>query len=175
MKHLVLPLLLLGACADPAAQHLGGVGDPVRGAAIFAPDTLSDTSRLQGQPAAAVLAAVQMEVIADAFETDPRHRHTVSGSALHAARVGRREFRQAAGIAPDAPPALVIARLRQAAAALEAGRVDVAEAALSGPAFPAGGAATLARLASLPPLPRVRDAAGAAFFEISRSGGGDRF
>jgi hypothetical protein len=169
MRTLILPLLsLLGACADPAAQHLGGLGEPTRGAALAAPWWLSDTSRLQGQPAQAARAAVQMEVLADSFETDPRYQHEVSGAGLHSVRLGRRNLRENLGIAPDAPPAAVVAQLREAAASLDRGQRARAEAALSGPMFPAGGAATLQRLASLPYLPRVAEAAGAANAEIRR-------
>lgn len=174
MRAAIPLLLLLGACADPSAPYLGGFGDPVRGASLSAPFSLTDTSRLQGQPAEAARAAVQIEMIADAFETDPRYMHAVRGPALHALRVGRRDMRAAIGIAPGAPPQLVIFRLREAAAALDAGKTGAAELALGDPAFPAGGAATLARLANLPSLPRVRDAAGAAWFEVSRLDRGGR-
>lgn len=175
MRSLIPSLFaLLAGCADPAAQHLGGLGESTRGAALAAPWWLGDTSRLAGNPAQAARAAVQMEVLADSFETDPRFSHEVSGATLHSVRVGRREMRQAVGIAPDAPPVAVVAQLREAAAALDQGRRARAEAALSGPMFPGGGAAALGRLARLPYLPRVAEAAGAANDEIrriDRSGG----
>jgi hypothetical protein len=170
----LLPLLapILAACgADPAASHLGGFGDPVRGAALNAPRLLGDTSRLVGRPAQAALAAVQLEVIADAFRTDPRYMHEVSGTARATVEAGRAELRRAIGIAPEAPPEMVIGQLREAAAALDGGSRVRAEAALTGPAFPAGGAATLARLGRLPFLPRVSEAAGAARTEIGRLDG----
>ena len=169
MRRRHLPLLLLpAACADPAAEHLAGFGDPVRAAALNAPRLLGDTSRLAGRPAQAALAAVQLETIAEGFRSDPRWMHEVSGSARATVETGRAELRQAIGIAPDAPPGPVIAQLREAAAALEAGSRIRAEAELSGPHFPAGGAATLARLSNLPFLPRVSEAAGAANQEIGR-------
>ncbi len=169
MRRLLALLPFLGACTpDPAATHLFGFGDPVRGAALHAHRLLGDTSRLAGQPGRAALAAVQLEVVADAFETDPRYSHDVTGSALHAVRLGRAELREAIGIAQDAPAEPVIAQLRAAAAALDAGSIARAEAALSGPMFPSGGAATLARLARLPFLPRVREAAAAAYQEVQR-------
>ncbi|WP_368416731.1 hypothetical protein [Falsiroseomonas sp.] len=173
----LLPLLapILVACgADPAASHLGGFGDPVRGAALNAPRLLGDTSRLVGRPAQAALAAVQLEVIADAFRTDPRYMHEVSGTARATVEAGRAELRRAIGIAPEAPPEMVIGQLRDAAAALEGGSRARAEAALTGPAFPAGGAATLARLGRLRFLPRVSEAAGAARAEIGRLDGSVR-
>jgi len=172
MRRLIPLLLAVAACtADPAAEHLGGFGDPVRGAALNAPRLLGDTSRLAGNPVGAARAAVQLEVLAEAFATDPRYRHDVSGAALHSVRLGQAEMRRAIGIAPDAPEATVIAQLRDAADALEAGSRARAEAALSGPMFPAGAAATLRRLAGLPFLPRVSEAAGAANAEIRRLDG----
>ncbi|MCZ8150565.1 MAG: hypothetical protein O9325_22255 [Roseomonas sp.] len=170
----LLPLFapLLAACeADPAAHHLGGFGDPVRGAALNAPRLLGDTSRLAGRPAEAALAAVQLEVIADAFRNDPRYMHEVSGTARATVESGRAELRRAIGIAPEAPPAMVIGQLRDAATALEGGSLARAEAALTGSAFPNGGAATLAQLGRLPFLPRVSEAAGAANAEIARLDG----
>jgi hypothetical protein len=170
----LLPLFapLLAACeADPAALHLGGFGDPVRGAALNAPRLLGDTSRLAGRPAQAALAAVQLEVIADAFRNDPRYMHEVSGTARATVEAGRAELRRAIGIAPEAPPTMVIGLLRDAATALESGSLARAEAALTGPAFPDGGAATLAQLGRLPFLPRVSAAAGAANAEIARLDG----
>ncbi len=165
---------LLGACADPAAENLGGFGDPVRGAALHAPRLLGDTSRLAGRPADAALAAVQLEVLADAFARDPRYAPEASIAVLAATRAGRAELRQAIGIAPEAPPEQVIGQLREAAEALRAGSRQRAEAALTGPAFPAGGAAALTRLARLPFLPRVSEAAGAAQQEIARLQSGGR-
>jgi hypothetical protein len=175
MRRLLAPLLaLLGGCADPAAEHLFGIGDPVRGAALNAPALLGDTSRHAGRPGRAARAAVQLEVLADAFQNDPRYAPEASGAVQHATRLGRAEMRQAIGIAPDAPPEAVIGQLREAAAALDAGSPARAEAALSGPMFPAGGSATLARLGRLPTLPRVAEAAAQANAEIRRIDRGGR-
>lgn len=169
LKAVSLALASLGAaCADPAAEHLFGFGDPVRGAALHAPRMLGDTARLAGRPAAAARAAVQMEVLATAFREDPRYVHEATGAVQHSTRLGQAELRRAIGIAPEAPSASVVASLRGAAAALDQGRPARAEAALSGPDYPAGGAETLARLGSLPHLPRVAEAAGAAAAEIRR-------
>jgi hypothetical protein len=166
-----LLLLALGACtADPAAEHLFGFGDPVRGAGLNAPRLLGDTSRLAGNPAQAARAAVQLEVLHEAFRNDPRYAPTASIQALNTTRLGRAELRNAIGIAPDAPAETVIAQLREAAAALDTGSRARAEAALSGPNFPAGGTTTLQRLARLPYLPRVSEAAGAAHTEVQRRG-----
>ncbi len=171
MRRVLLSLFaLLGACAaDPAARHLGGFGDPVRGAALAAPSMFGDTSALRGRPAEAARAAVQLEFLADAFVTDPVWSIRASGAVLHALRQGRAEMREALGIAPNAPSGPVIEGLREAAAALDAGQDARAEAALSGPDFPAGGAGVLRRLATLPRLPRVAEAASAAAAEIRRN------
>jgi hypothetical protein len=83
-------------------------------------------------------------------------------------RIGRAELRQAIGIAPDAPAGPLVAQLRDAASAIDGGRAARAEAALSGPMFPEGGTATLSRLARLPFLPRVSEAAGEANAEVRR-------
>lgn len=170
LRHLALLLPLAGCTADPAAEHLFGFGDPVRGAGLNAPRLLGDTSRLVGNPAAAARAAVQLEVLHEAFRNDPRYAPSASIQALNSTRLGRAELRAAIGIAPEAPAAEVIAALREAAAALDAGSRARAEAALGGPNFPAGGAATLERLARLPYLPRVGEAAGAAYVEVQRRG-----
>jgi hypothetical protein len=177
MRNPLLPLLaLLGACAtaDPAADHLGGAGDPVRGAALNAPRLLGDTGVYRNRPADAALAAVQMEVLAEAFLTDPRYAPDAQGSTQHAMRLGRAELRRAIGIAPDAPADAVIATLREAAAAMTESRFGRAEAALSGPDVPVGGAEALRRLSALPTLPRVSEAAGAAVEEIRQRDAGRR-
>jgi hypothetical protein len=72
------------------------------------------------------------------------------------------------GIPATAPPEVVIESLRRASEALRAGRIGVAEAALSGPAFSAGPRGTLERLRAMPRLPRTAEAAGAAAAELDR-------
>jgi hypothetical protein len=167
-RLLLLPLLLAGCAPDPAAVWLGGIGDPVRGAALNAPRMLGNTGRWAGQPAQAALAAVQLEFLAQQFRINPLYMNGVSGTTLANLDFGRAEMRQAIGIAPDAPPDAVMAQLREAAAAIEAGSPARAEAALSGPMFPLGPQATLRRLGTLPFLPAVSAAAGAANQEIQR-------
>jgi hypothetical protein len=169
IRRLLPLLLLLGACSvDPTTGHLAGIGDPVRGAALVAPFRLGDTSRLAGDPVAAARAVILLEFIDDAFRTDPRYRHDVSPANQQIIRRGRDEMRATIGIAPDAPARPLIEELRDFANTLEAGSLARAEAALSGPMFPLGAAATLQRLRNLPRLPRVSEAAGAATNEINR-------
>jgi len=153
-------LLHLGGCdADPSVRYLGGFGEPVRGAALFAPDRLGDFTRWRGDPAGAARAAAQLELLADSFARDPRFAIDANPAVPQQLARARGEMRGAIGIAPDAQPTLVILALRRAAERLEAGNPAQAEAALAGAAFPNGGAATLAALAAAPALPQTRIAA----------------
>jgi hypothetical protein len=165
---LALPVVLAACAQDPVTDYLGGFGDPVRGAAFYAPRNLSDTSRYAGDPAGAAIAAAQLEFLYRSFREDPIRAPQTNPSTVFALQEGVREMRAALGIAPDAPGVLVEQQLREAAQALRAGSHARAEAALASPAFTAGPRATLARLAALPRLPRVAEAAGAASQEISR-------
>lgn len=161
-------LLLLAGCGqDGVTNHLGGFGDPIRGAALWAPRNLSDTSRLAGRPAAAALAAAQLELLVNGFTDDPRWSVAVSPTAAMQVRAGRDEMRQAIGIPPDAPGPAVEAALRQAASRIRAGLGEDAFAA--DPAiFPLGPRRTMERISDLPFLPQVRLAAGAAATEADR-------
>jgi hypothetical protein len=161
-------LLLLGCSGTPGTPWLGGLGDPVRGAAIRAPFTLGDTGRWAGRPAEAAEAAAELEFLANEIATNPRYAPEVNPAVGQQLDAARREMREFLGIAPSAAPELAIAALRRAAAALRAGSRAGAEAALSGPAFVYGPSATLGRLASMPRLPRVSEAAGAVASEMDR-------
>jgi hypothetical protein len=162
-------LLAVAACAtDPGGEYLFGFGDPVRGAALNAPRNLGDTSRWAGRPAEAAEAAAELEFLADAFATNPLYAPEANPAVLHQLETARREMREFLGVAPGAAPDLVIAALRRAAGALRGGSRAGAEAALSGPAFAYGPAATLGRLASMPRLPRTAEAAGGVAAEIDR-------
>ncbi len=165
----LLGVLAVGACAmDPSEEYLLGFGDPVRGAALQAPRNLGDTSRWAGRPAEAAIAAVQVEFLAQELATHPRHSVEISPSVLQQLQMARTEMRDYLGIAPAADPQVVIASLRRAAEALRGASQPRAEAALTGPAFTAGPAATLDRLASMPRLPRTGEAAGAVANEFAR-------
>lgn len=165
---LLSALLLLGCSAAPGTPWLGGFGDPVRGAALRAPTTLGDTSRWAGRPAEAAEAAAELEFLASEFATNPRYAPEANPAVTQQLDAARREMRGFLGVAPDASPELVRAGLRRAAAALRDGSRAAAEAALSSPVFAYGPSATLGRLASMPRLPRVSEAAGGVAAEVDR-------
>ncbi|MBV1798024.1 hypothetical protein [Siccirubricoccus sp. G192] len=168
LAGLLLLLLAPGCARDPSANYLGGIGDPVRGAALYAPRNLGDTSRWAGQPAEAAVAAEQLEFLTNELQTNPRYAPEVNPAVTQQLAAARAEMRGFLGIAPTAPPEPVIEGLRRAAAALRAGNRAGAEAALSGPSFTAGPLVTLARLNAMPRLPRTAEAAGAVAAELDR-------
>lgn len=164
-----MPLMAAGCEADPVGNHLWGFGDPVRGAALFAPRNLGNTARWDGQPDQAAMAAAQLEFLAVEMRTNPRYAPAVSPSVVQQLDRGRDEMRAFLGIAPDAPPQVVITTLRQTAAALRDGDRPRAESLLNRPAiFTAGPLVTLARLNAMPRLRQVGIAADQVANEISR-------
>jgi len=173
MIRLVLPLLLgLAACSpDPAASHLGGIGDPVRGAALNALEQFGDLSKTRGDPAAGARAIVQIEFLADAFRNDPARASQTDPIVQMQMAAARDAARRTLGIASFVSPAEVMAALREAARQIDAGSMARAEVALSRRGFDAGGPGTLQRLGSLPRLPEATIAAGAAVAEIQRQDG----
>lgn len=164
----VILALLAGCAADPSAEYIGGIGDPVRGAALYAPRNLGETGRWNGRPAEAAVAAEQLEFLADALVTDPRWAPVVNPAVPQALAVARAEMRGFLGVPEAAAPQLVITGLRRAAVALRDGSRVRAEAALSSAAFPLGPAMTLQRLSAMPDLPRTREAAGMVAAEFDR-------
>lgn len=166
---LALPLFLAACTQDPVADHLGGIGDPVRGAALYGPRNLGDTSLYAGDPAGAAIAAAQLEFLARSFREDPRWAPGTDASTLSALENGQREMRAALGIAPHAAAVEVERALRQAALALRDGSQIRAEQALNLPEiFPLGAPETIRRLGSLPRLNAVAVAGGAVAAEMSR-------
>jgi hypothetical protein len=161
----------LAACGnDPTTNWMGGLGDPVRGAALSAPRNLGNTSRWDGNPAGAARAVEQLEFLTDQFATNPRYAPEINPSVLQQLQAARTEMRAAVGIAPDSRPEPVIVAMRRTAEALDQGSRARAEAALSGPSFMVPPGVVLERLSTLPRLPRVANAAGAAANEIERLG-----
>jgi len=165
LRRAFIPALALacGACVmDPSQPYLGGVGDPVRGAAINAPWIFGDMSRWRGNPSQAAFAAAQLEFLTDALLTDPMWAPQMPGTLQAQMRAARSDLRTSLGIAPDAPPAQVIRSLRAAGDALAQGSQARAEAALGPPVFTAGGRQTIERLGALPRMPSQALAASAA-------------
>ncbi|WP_149541263.1 hypothetical protein [Siccirubricoccus phaeus] len=165
---LLLPALLAGCETDPVGDYLLGLGDPVRGAALYAPQNLGDTSRWRGRPAEAALAVEQLEFLANELSTNARYAPEINPLVQMQMDAARTEMRDFLGIAPGAPPQLVIGSMRRVHEALRAGSRAAAESMLSGPAFTAGPMVTLARLSALPRLPRVAEAAEAVAAEFGR-------
>ncbi len=149
-RRTLLPLLFLAACsADPAANYLGGVGDPVAGAALSAPSTFGDLSKYQGDPAGAARAVVQLEFLTDAFENNPVWAPQANPILQGQLQQAEASVRQQLGIGAGAPAQDVIDGLRAAAQAIDDGSNQRAQLALSAPAFTAGGAETLRRLSNM--------------------------
>ena len=153
LRRLMIPALAMACAAcvmDPSRPYLGGVGDPVRGAALNAPWIFGDMSRWRGNPSQAAFAAAQLEFLTDALLTDPFWSPQIPGTLQGQLRLARTDLRTALGIPQDAPPAQVISGLRAAGEALAQGSPARAEAALGPPVFTLGGTETIARLGALP-------------------------
>lgn len=178
-RRLAIPLALLialavGAGCAPAPpvpyaalppDSVDGAGDPTRGAILGTAYAFGTPASLAGRPAEAARAVARFEYLAVELPTGPRW---VGMSRLVGPQfaAGREEIRGVLGIPSDAPPQAVIEALFTASRALRAGDVAAARAALEPPLFQGGGAATLARLANLPPLPRASVAASFAQQEL---------
>ncbi len=167
-RALLLSLPLLAACTmDPAADYLGGFGDPLRGAALNAPRNLGDTSIYQGDPAGALMAAAHMEFLARRMTpADPRWGPGLSPTIQPQLEAGRDEFRAAIGLNPRLSGEAAETALRAAAQRLRAG--VAAQAFTDRGIFTLGQEETLRRLNNLPRLHQVRLAAGAAAAEMDR-------
>jgi len=161
-----LALLPLLACAPVAPGPMAvlppeatpGAGDPLRGAVLTTAYVFNDRASL-ANPATAARAVANIEYLAVNLPQDARLGSMSDGGLQLAA--ARRELRGAMGIAPDAPPQIVIDALYAAARALAAQDAAAAAAALPVAAFP-DGRATVTRLAALPALPASAQAAAAA-------------
>ncbi len=160
-----LALLPLLACAPLApgptatlpAEATPGASDPLRGAVLTTAYVFNDRASL-ANPATAARAVANMEYLAVNLPQDPRLGR-MSDGGLQLARA-RTELRGAIGIAPEAPPQIVVDALYAAARALAAQDAAGAAAALPVAAFP-DGRASVARLAALPALPASAQAAAA--------------
>jgi hypothetical protein len=166
---LALPFLALGCATDPVADYLGGFGSPIRGAILYAPRNLGDTSIYAGDPAGAAMAAAQLEFLGRELRQDPVYAPQLSPTLQPGLDAAVAAMRGAVGIAPTAPSPLVERSMRQVAQQLRAGDRASALATLEDRAlYPQGAAATLERLSALPYLRRVSIAAGEVAAELDR-------
>ena len=173
---LFLPLMAAVAACAPTApvpeatlppDAFVGAGDDARSAIFSTATAFATPGVLANRPDAAAQAIAQLEFLAVEIPTGPRWYGVNPTVATSLARA-RDDARAALGVAPGAPPQAVINSLYGASRALTAGDRAGAERILSPAVFQGGGAATLQRLASLPPLPRANEAATLAQFELYR-------
>jgi hypothetical protein len=164
----VVVAALLGGCAElkrppPPPANLGiANADPVRGAIYLMGPEFADRGRgLAGKPVETAEAAARLEFVTDALARDQRYR-AMSGSLRREFLLARDEVRDALGIAPDLTPQAAITGLLDAAEALRRGNEQAAAAALPPPGFRPGGAASVARLSDVGPLPQAAIATGLA-------------
>jgi hypothetical protein len=158
----------LGACATqplPPAARLPtdaviGAGDPMRAAIIEAASTFQQP-RAQ-DPAQAARAAAMVEWMATDFRWGGRWSEFIpyAGPKLDEARA---ELRSYLGVAPGAPAQAVVDELFVASRVLRTGRAP----ALAPAVFP-NPQQTLAQLASVPELPRVKEATAIVRQEMQR-------
>ena len=164
---LALGLSLAAACTpyqEPAPtvtlprDAVAGATDPLRASLALTSSVFARPQRLAGQPAVAARAIASMEFLTVDLPESGRTRGATA-AAVPQLRAALPEWRDAIGVAPDAPPQAVINQLFAAARALDNGDQAGAVQALSAPIFTRGAAATLAALNDLPPLPRTNAAA----------------
>jgi hypothetical protein len=172
VKHVRRLAVLLGlaACAAPPPLPqavLPGTGsgrDPAREAVMRAAFAFAVPGRLAGDPMAAAVAAMDVEYLA--AELAQPWRQATLGLAPGAMQAARTELRAALGVRPGASPQAVIDGLAAVRTAIAANDPGAVEARLVDPVFAGGVRGTAVRLASLPALPRVRDATALAQYEM---------
>ncbi len=186
MRHALtaLALLTLAGCGGPLPQTatlprdaVDGATDPLRGAIISSAYAFNNPGGL-ADPWVAARAAANLEFLAVSLPWEARLNYTPTVNLQLAA--ARDEMHAALGVAPGASPQAVVDGLYNASRALRLRDAQGAEAALLPAVFPNRGA-TLARLASLGPLPLSATATAMAEGEQMRAeqdrvntfGGGD--
>lgn len=169
-RRALLSALILSGCAEglttPETARLPrdsieGAGDPTRAAVSRAAYAFANQATLNGRPGEAARAIADMEFLAASLPSDPRFQQRDPLLPVRLAQA-RTEWRQALGIAPDAPAQPLIDRLYAVWRAMRAGDPEVAAATIPATLIPPGGQAVLARLGALPPLPQTALAASAA-------------
>jgi hypothetical protein len=174
LRRGLLAAALLGGCAElkrppPLNNDLGGVSaDPVRGAIYALGPEFADRGRgLAGKPAETAEAAARLEFVTDQMARNPRYAVFPEGLRRDFL-LARNEVRDALGLAPNLAPQAAIMGLTEAAAALRAGNEAAAAAALPAPGFRPGGAASVARLSDIGPLPQAAIATGLAVEAVTQ-------
>lgn len=136
-----------------------GSGDPTRSTILRSAFLFNQPALMAGQPAEAARAIAGMEYLAAEIPAGPRWVEFQPQVTFELARA-RAEWREALGIAPEALPQPVVDSLY--AVARGAGAEALPPAVFPQPA------ATFARLAALPPLPRTALAAAETQQELNR-------
>lgn len=144
-----------------------GFADPTRQAIIHAAYVFPQPATMQGNPVRAAQAISEVEHLAVELRHGPRWIE-MSPLVTQAFGQAREEWRGALGIAPQAQPQAVIDAMTAVRLALGAQNAAGAAAALQPPLVTPGGAASLQRLAELPPLPRTAQASQMALQEMWR-------
>ncbi|MBR0682310.1 hypothetical protein GXW74_17595 [Roseomonas eburnea] len=144
-----------------------GFADPTRQAIIHASYVFPQPASLRGNPVEAAQAISEAEHLAVELRYGPRWVE-MSPLVPMAFAQAREEWRGALGIAPEAAPQAVIDAMTAVRLALAAQNPPGAAAALRPPVVAPGGAASLQRLAELPPLPRTAWASQMAMQEMWR-------
>ncbi|CAH0275070.1 hypothetical protein [Roseomonas sp. CECT 9278] len=180
----LLPLVALSACNRPPPPFVALPADPnnpfadlARQGILHTAYAFADPQRLAGRPAEAAQAIAEAEFLAIDLSTNQRWTEMqplVQIAFLQA----RPEWRGALGITEAAEPQAVIDAMTRVRMGIGAQDGAAAGAALQPPLVMPGGAASLARLAALPALPRTAWAAAMAqneMWRIQRQGGRDRW
>ena len=107
--------------------------------------------RTLNDPVDAIKAVIAVEYLADELNDNPRWI-VISPFTKERMREARSNLRQELGIAPEAPPQLVVDALLYTIWALQAGHADEADRSLQAPVF-ASPKRTLQVLAALPYIP----------------------
>ena len=187
MKPFALLLMLgLAACTGRLAPFVaeettlppnafGGANFNVDVAAVnLAQYAFADSGRTYGRPIEAARASAAMIYIAGQLYQSPRWSN-ISAITKEQLLQGRVEVRTALGVPEGVPSQLALNGLVAAANALAASDRPAAVAALSGPAFPAGGEAELARLSNMPYLRMANVSTMRAANELFDSSRDERF
>jgi hypothetical protein len=147
----------------------GTLVDSDTGAINEAAWALGSPDRTRGNPVEALRAAVAVEYLAGALNTEPRWEAMspiTKMQMLHA----RTEMRRVLGIRPEVPSQVVVNAEIAVMVDLERNNPAAAEQVLSGPIFTLPPQQTLQVLNNLPTVPDARAATSAAELEQFRNG-----